>query len=356
MRELTVISFTEKGTELNQKICSIFKNTERKCTGYTVNKYATDSVHALPMKAKEFTGKIWNKSDIIYIGAAGIAVRCIAPWVKDKFTDPAVLVLDEKGRYVIPILSSHVGGAAQLADILSEKLCAQSVHTTATDVQEKFAVDVFAVKNHLLITDRDAAKHISAGILSGMKAALYADERECVVPENIPDDLILCKDKSEMYKYYLKIYISDNRNEKIYNNNGITLVLRPVNVTAGLGCRKGISLENLETGLNQVLEKHGLAIEQLEALVSIDLKKNEPAILKAAEKYGLPFLTFTADELNKIRCVSSGSDFVFKVTGTDNVCERAALTFCKGGTLIQKKCIMKCMTIALARRKILLEF
>ncbi len=104
-----------------------------------------------------------------FIGAAGIAVRWIAPFVKDKFTDSPVLVMDEKGKYVIPILSGHIGGAVELAEQIGMWIEAEVVHTTATDVQQKFAVDVFARKYHLLFKDRKKAKEISAAVLEGEK-------------------------------------------------------------------------------------------------------------------------------------------------------------------------------------------
>lgn len=100
----------------------------------------------LPKKKEDLIRERWGKWAFLFIGAAGIAVRYIAPYVKDKFTDSAVVVADEAGQYVIPLLSGHVGGAAELADQIANLLGAVSVHTTATDVRKKFAADVFAKK------------------------------------------------------------------------------------------------------------------------------------------------------------------------------------------------------------------
>lgn len=110
--------------------------------------------HAFPEDKKSWIGSLWGEKALFFIGAAGIAVRMIAPHVKDKFTDSPVLVMDEKGSYVIPLLSGHVGGAVELAKEIAEKINAQAVLTTATDVEQKFAVDVFAKSNGLVLTDR----------------------------------------------------------------------------------------------------------------------------------------------------------------------------------------------------------
>ena len=169
---IKILSFTRTGTKLNQRLCAAFSGTGRECVGYAPAKYVTGGLLPLPEDRRGLIGAGWGRTAWIFIGAAGIAVRYIAPFVKDKFTDSPVLVLDEKGEYVIPILSGHVGGAAALADEVAELLGAAAVHTTATDVQGKFAVDVFAKKNHLLLTDRSLAKEISAAVLEGERIAL----------------------------------------------------------------------------------------------------------------------------------------------------------------------------------------
>lgn len=104
---------------------------------------------------------------LIFVGACGIAVREIAPYVKSKKTDPAVVCIDEAGQFVIPLLSGHIGGANALAEKLAEKLDATAVVTTATDVRGKFAVDAWAARHGCAISDMGLAKAVSAAILEG---------------------------------------------------------------------------------------------------------------------------------------------------------------------------------------------
>lgn len=145
----------------------------------------TGSEHSKPLK-QVVREAFQEREAILFIGATGIAVRLIAPWVQDKMKDPAVLVIDEQGRYAIPVLSGHVGGCNELAEAASQILGAEAVVTTATDLRQAFAVDVFAAENGLVISDRELAKRISAAELRGEKIGFFSDYPvEGVVPAEI---------------------------------------------------------------------------------------------------------------------------------------------------------------------------
>ena len=144
-----------------------------------------------------------------------------------------------------------------------------------------------------------------------------------------------------------------------------TLILLLGNIAAGIGCRKQIDDSVLEKGFLDILRANGLDISQVKSVASIDLKKDESAILQLCEKYHIPFVTYTAGELGQVQDVSSGSEFVKKVTGVDNVCERAAVDnvceraarlSCGDGNMIQGKCIREGMTAALVRCPVELIF
>ena len=358
------LSFTGIGTELNRRLCEKLKKNfhlERganACIGYAPEKYAGEGILPLPADKAALIGSRWGQSAYVFIGAAGIAVRYIAPWVKDKYTDSPVLVIDEKGQYVIPLLSGHVGGAAALADEVADMIGAVPVHTTATDVQGKFAVDVFAKKNGLVITDREAVKKISAGLLNGEKAALYIEDPFVNVTGTPPDEIVLCESfkKAEQYSYQIIItgsleqYVKGRESEvKEPEQEGCSLLLLPRNIAAGIGCRKGIEESVLENGFLGILAENGVDIRQVKSIASIDLKKNEPALLHLCEKYRIPFETYTAEELRSVSDVTTASEFVKKITGVDNVCERAARLSCSAGSMIQGKRIREGMTAALVK-------
>lgn len=356
---IILFSFTRTGTALSRKLCKMLCSAGRECSGYTTYRYAGNGIFPFPGDQKKLIGDNWGRAAFIFIGAAGIAVRYIAPWVKDKFTDSPVIVIDEKGQYVIPLLSGHIGGAVSLADEIGKRIGAVSVHTTATDVQEKFAVDVFAGENGLLLTDRTIAKEISVAVLEGEKVACYINFPEYHMSGKIPENLVMCRTLSETNAYRYRIIISDDTGKAEAAKDGKKdgmLLLKPKNITAGIGCRKGISEGLLEEGLREILKIHGLEIGQVDRIASIDLKKDEQALRDLSEKYRIPFFTYTADELGEIQNVTSGSEFVKNTTGVDNVCERAALLCCKSGILVQGKCIRNGMTAALARRPLEIRF
>lgn len=350
-REMIVFSFTRAGTELNRRLCRILRQRGTDCRGYAAEKFAGDGIRPVAGEIRALIGENWSRCTFLFIGAVGIAVRYIAPFVKDKFTDSAVLAADEKGRYVIPLLSGHMGGAVRTADEIAELIGAEAVHTTATDIRGKFAVDVFAGRNGLSVTDRKKAKEISAAVLEGKKIALCAEYPGCRIEGKVPEELVLCsREKASGYPYTILVADEPGGGEK---EN--TLLLRPRNVTAGIGCRRGIAPELLKKGLESILEKNGLRPDQLECAASIDLKKNEPALLALAEEYRIPFVTYPAEKLREIRSVTSSSAFVEQTTGVDNVCERAALLCCPGGELVCGKSIRDSMTAALVRRPVILK-
>ena len=196
-QKFSIISFTEQGNQRNLELLQYLNNQGHDCRGYTAQRYGnpfdekTDEkkeLLRLDHSLGEWTEKQFSESDgLVFIGATGIAVRAIAPCLKDKFQDPAVVVMDEKAKFVIPLLSGHVGGANELAVQIGEVTGAVPVLTTATDVNRKFAVDVFARNQNLLITDRRLAKEISAAVLKEEPVGLFSD---FPIEGNLPDGLV----------------------------------------------------------------------------------------------------------------------------------------------------------------------
>lgn len=252
---------------------------------------------------------------LVFIGALGIAVRAIAPFCKDKTFDPAVLVIDERGTFVIPVLSGHLGGAVDAAKEISAKLSAIPVITTATDVRDEFAVDVFAKRNNLSISDMKEAKAFTARILSGKEAEFT------VTP--------MKKSAGSLY-------------------------LIPKVTVIGMGCRKGKSFEELKEFLSEKLKELGIDERSLKALVSVDKKKHEEGLIALSEAYKIPFLTYSAKTLMEQEGDFARSDKVMEVTGADNVCERAVAAFgCR--KFILKKTSQNGMTLAIGMTDAIIE-
>ena len=271
---------------------------------------------------------------LIFVGSTGIAVRAIAPHVRDKRFDPAVVAVDELGRFVIPLLSGHIGGANALAAKLARALGATAVITTATDIHHRFSVDAWAAAHGMVLSDMDLAKAVSATVLEG-QVPISADRP---LPAPLPAGLIAGETGD------LGIRVSC-RDERPYRR---TLLLIPKVLTLGIGCRRGISKEALWEAVTAVLGEAGLRMEALREAASIDLKKDEAGLLEFCREAGIPIRFASAEELLRVPGDFTPSAFVRQVTGVDNVCERAALW--RGGRLLVKKTARAGVTVAVAEQ------
>lgn len=338
--KISIICFTLTGQQTGEKLKKALEEQEHAVSLYTKSKYIPESIKE---STKEWAGKQFESADgIIFIGATGIAVRSIAPYVASKKTDPAVLVTDECGKFVISLLSGHLGGANELALQAAEALHAVPIVTTATDLEGKFAVDVFAKKNNCHIFRMKEAKEVSAALLAGEKVGFYS---EFPWEGELPDGLVNCcglRDEN---------WISENEpGTNVQNDNqiksasdlfpkvGIAVTIHknctpflstthvvPPAVTLGMGCRKNKEAGAVEKAMFASLEKNQIYPQAVSCLASIDIKKEEPGFLALAEKIGIPFETFSSEELLAVKGEFTASSFVSRTVGVDNVCERSAL-------------------------------
>ena len=331
MKNITIISFTKKGGDINKRLTDIL--SEFDITSYTLEKYRFDNRVKPLGNLKETVKRHFTDDAVIFIGAVGIAVRSIAPYIKDKFCDPAVLVIDELGRYVIPLLSGHVGGANELANYIGEALSAAPIITTATDINGTFAVDIFAKENNLLISSRKLAKDVSAALLDNNCIDIDSDIKSIDVKE-------LKKKLNPKNKACdIKVRITD----RIYDDTVLTLI--PKNLYIGVGCKKNTDADKMWDFVNDIFRLEGLDIRAVKSIGSIDIKRDEDAVKNLANRLNVPFLTFTKDELNSASGVFFESEFVRKTVGVGNVCERAVCIQCNN--LIVKKTAREGMTVAI---------
>lgn len=340
---LRIISYTEQGRNTAAGISEAMKEAGHECRRFALPKFCAAGDEPLMCKAAEWAAEGFREADaLVFCCASGIAVRAISPSVKDKTTDPAVIVVDELGHYVIPLLSGHLGGANELALAISKALGATPVLTTATDLHGLFAVDVFASKNHLAIGSMALAKEISATLLAGGSVGFKSE-----IPwrGDLPEGLT--EGESE-----IGIYISSDLSAKPFSK---TLHLVPRRYAAGIGCRRGKPKEELEDFLLEQLNTHGISPEELRCIASIDLKADEPGLLSLCGQYRIPLQTYSAEQLAAVEGEFTSSEFVREHTGVDSVCERAAV-FASQGPLIIKKTAANGMTFALAEYEEVISF
>jgi cobalt-precorrin 5A hydrolase len=334
--KIQLVSFTKQGGQLCALLQNELNRQGHNSEGYC--KYDTDGIKPLVCDIKKFAQYAFDTCEaIVFIGAVGIAVRAIAPFVESKQTDPAVLVIDETAKYVISVLSGHIGGANDLALSLAHILSAQPVITTATDCNSKFAVDSWALKNGCYIANIKNIKHISAAILNGESVGLHSD---FPIDGDLPQGLI-CSNNA-------RVGICIGAEQKQYFQH--TLHLIPKQYVLGIGCRKNIKYDNLLDFINFILMEYNISQYEVECITSIDLKAEEAALLLLCREWRVPFYTYSAQELSLVLGAFTKSSFVKATTGVDNVCERAAIK-AGGSTLIVKKTCRAGMTIAIAKKE-----
>ncbi len=327
--KLIAIGFSKNGAELINRLKDALKGDE--VTGYLKmkgeNPEAFD-LHKIEGETAALVGECFEKqTPLVFTSACGIAVRLIAPFIEDKLKDIPVIVIDELGENVIPILSGHVGGANELAIRIADAIGARAVITTATDVNKTFSIDSFAMENRLTINNKDGIKNVSGKVLKGEPIRISIEDYP-------PKDGV-------------DVVISDKQTD------GDHLWLSRKKYVMGIGCKRGKSREEIEATIKDGFNEINISYDDIYAFGSIDRKADEEGLLELSAVHRIPFVTFTAEMLEKAEGNFSSSEFVKDTVGVDNVCERAAILLSAGkGELVLPKKAKDGVTVAIVRRVI----
>ena len=396
--QVRIISFKDRGQQLAElladRLCGTATRCGRDCSLAEWVRDAFDSADAL-----------------IYVGAVGICVRTIAPYIKSKTRDPAVVVIDETGRYVIPVLSGHLGGANDLARRIARLTGAEPVITTATDLAHAFSVDAWARIQGCVVVNPGRIKYVSSKILAGDDIVIAS---EYPISGEVPEHVIVreCRDaesrntcirgrnccpgmhcgiderdertvceKEDSDATFGKADDSvvhggiDEHDERLVceaedadaalticrrdTENVQVLRLVPRIVCAGVGCRRGIPARNIENAIRTAFEESCISENALCGVFSIDIKANEEGLREFCESRRLSLVTFSAEDLMSVTGTFTQSAFVKEITGVDNVCERSAVlgagSDCED-SLIFRKHVYDGVTVALAVRTFAPDF
>ena len=289
-----------------------------------------------------WTGERFADSDaLVFIGATGIAVRAIAPHVRDKFSDPAVVSVDEAGQFAVPMLSGHVGGANDLAREVAAAIGACAVVSTATDVNGLFAVDEWARKQGLALVERQIAKEVSACLLDGGTVGFASDIAvEGALPSGVEEG-----------PHELGIKVGLDTADCPFAH---TLHLVPRAVTVGVGCKRGTDAAALEAFARGALASAHVSPAAVARVASIDVKRDEEAVLALARALGCEPVFYSAEQLAAVEGIFASSDFVRAAVGVDNVCERAAVA--GGARLVGGKEAHEGMTVAFGQDEVSVRF
>ncbi len=300
----------------------------------------------LVKKFHQYTGHI-------FIMSTGIVVRVIAPLIRHKTEDPAVVVVDDRGIHVISLLSGHLGGANELTQKIAGIIGANPVITTATDVNNVPAIDVLAKEKSLFIENPRSIKTVNMALLKGEK--IHVHDPFGYLAKCLPNS------EPRTYGRLKKHFEKDHRDNDVEGIPGVyiddikaelptrILILRPASLVAGIGCNRNTGMQEMKALLDEVLEKNNLASASLKCMASIDVKADEPGLIKLAQHLGLTVIFFTRQELDQVTGIKNPSTIVEKHVGVKSVCEAAAIQAARNGTLIVPKHLTKNVTVAIAR-------
>ena len=280
----------------------------------------------------------------VFFMAAGIVVRMIAPHLSGKTVDPAVVVVDDRARHAISLLSGHIGGANDLARRVAASLGAAAVITTASDVNRLPAIDVMALERGLVIENPEAIKFVQRTLLDHRPVPLY-DPGGWLAEATGRSFFASTGDPSGFDGAPAGVFVDDIRVDLPPR----VLVLRPGSLIAGVGCNRGTEAQEIRSLLASVFEKFGLSLSSLRSLATVSLKKDEPGLLQAAESLGIPIRFFDKDELNRVPDIPTPSPMAAKHIGVKSVCEAAAILASERGRLIVTKHTSPNATLAVAR-------
>lgn len=331
-------ALTAKGAVLARRIA-----LATGAVSFVLDRYATEG----DISFKGFTALISDTFSIydshILIMASGIVVRAIAPLLRSKEIDPAVVVLDQEGQFAISLVSGHLGGANELARMIADQIGATAVITTATDCAGVPSIDMLARDSGMVIGDISLIKHVNAALLDGEKVKVYDPE--------------LFLDLNKLDDFFCRVSSVDDLTDsqcgvcvdwRVHSLPERVLKLYPKCLRLGVGCRRGVPADEIHTLVTDVLAEHGIAGQSIASMGSIDAKNDEVGMLEFAQQMDLEINFFSADELEKIKGTTP-SGLVMKHMGVGSVCEAAAMKQSGVNSLIIPKSKSARVTMALAK-------
>ena len=327
-RRIAYLSFTERGAALAEQLRAALGGTAsctRRIEGFSLPQWTAEAFGAFDA--------------LVFVGAVGIAVRAVAPFLKSKARDPAVVAVDECGRFAVPVVSGHLGGGNDLAREIAAICGAVAVITTATDANGLFAVDEWAKHQNCAVTDPHGIKAVSARILAGETVRARS---EWPVEGPCPTGVTLTDGPD------WDVWVDVRR-------HGGGLCLAPRALVLGVGCRRRTSREALEDAFRELCAEQDLWPEAVCGAATIDLKAEEAGLLDFCAAHGWPLTCYSAEELRRAEGIFTPSAFVERMTGVDNVCERGA-ELAAGGPLLTGKHAGNGVTMALAWKPFRLDW
>lgn len=328
------LSFTDKGKLLGKKLESM------KSHKYKIDHYVNRDVKG---GIKEVLKSIWHRYEgVIFISATGIAVRMSAPFIEHKTIDPALVVIDDLGKFSISLLSGHIGGANDLAKDMASLIGAIPVITTATDNRGIESIDIFAKKNDYYIEDISSVTSITSMMVNKKNIGLYTENNKVINYDN----LTIIRDLDNI-NHEIKGLVIVSSQKDIKNINIPYTILRPKNINVGIGCRKGIEGKFIIESIKEQFNKLKISTESIKSIGTVEVKKHEKGIIEASKYFSCPLKILSIEEIKSVEDKFSKSQFVKDTIGVYSVSEPVA--YLLGGSIISGKSKHNGITICISK-------
>ena len=347
---VAVIAITRRGALLGHRLAENMAGLEY----YVSRRYAGQSDSAdrcfEPTELKALIASLWSTYEgFVLIMATGIVVRMIAPLLESKETDPAVVVMDETGRFAISLLAGHLGGANELAGRCAVASGARAVVTTATDANDLPSFDMLAKEQGWVIDDISTVKVLNTLLLDNKEIAV-------VDPTGQTRPWLLGRGNITFYETIADaagsgadgfLFVTNRTLPKLASPKD-TLILRPRNLVLGIGCNRSTPADEIEAFVTVHLKRVHLSLKSVRCIASVAAKRDEAGLAEYAERLGVPYRCFESGELSQVAFPSPPSQHALAAVGVAGVAEPAAILASGGGRLILRKVKAANVTLAVA--------
>lgn len=346
MEKVSVLAITKNGINIAAKLKEIFPDWNV----YAPSKFSNDKeiIWYSEPTSEKIIELFKNNKALICLFSLGAVIRLIAPHLKDKKNDPAVIVIDDKTNFVISVLSGHLGGANELTQTIAEKLNAIPVITTAADVNKTIAVDLLGRNLGWKIDDDSTVTKISAYMVNEEKIGVYQDAGKINWFKELPKNVKIYESLGDLKESNSRghLIISD----KIMNDDFLKdfVIYRPPSLVIGIGLHWETSKEKIKNGIDFCLTKFNLSPKSIAKLVSIKKPSDVQGLIDIGKEIGVPVEYVDKEELSHVS-VPNPSKTVKAFEGTSSVSEAAAIKVSGGKLIVEKQKFPPDLTIAIAR-------
>jgi len=348
VERVSILAITKNGIKIGLTLKELFPSWKI----YAPIKFSDENskINWYSEASSDKIAELFKTNDaLICLFSLGAVIRLISPYMKDKKTDPAVIVIDDKSTFVISVLSGHLGGANKLSEEIAEKLNATPVVTTAADVNKTIAVDLLGRELGWKIDEDSNVTKISAFMVNEEKIGIYQDagSKEWW-SKKLPNNVAIYSTIEELKNSHSKgfLIISDKKIDEEIQKNSV--VYRPPSLVVGIGLHWDTTKEKISEGINSSLEKYNLSARSIAKFVSIRKKQDVVGLIDFAKEMGVPLEYFEKEELATIQ-TPNPSKTVQTFEGTASVSEAAALKSSGGKLIVEKQKFPPNLTLAIAR-------